>query len=53
MRVFAAGVGVVIVVGVLADMVNTLVTTSTSNNKWWLTQRLYRIAWRATTGSRA
>lgn len=50
MRVFAAVAGVIMVVAVLADMVNTLVTTSTSNNKWWLTQRLYQITWRATAG---
>jgi hypothetical protein len=38
--------GVVLVVSVLADVVNTLVTTTTSQWKWWLTRILYRRSWR-------
>lgn len=38
--------GVAMVVSVLADVVNTLVTTTTSQWKWWLTRILYRRSWR-------
>lgn len=40
-------VGVVLVVSVLADVVNTLVTTTTSQSKWWLTRILYQRSWQA------
>ncbi len=46
MSMVAVVVGVVAVVAVVADMVNTLVTTSTSQARWWLTSVLYRGAWR-------
>lgn len=35
MNVVAFVVGVLLVVSALADLLNTLVTTSTSNWKWW------------------
>lgn len=38
-------VGVVLVLSVLADLVNTLVSTSTSLQRWWLTVVLYRRMW--------
>ena len=37
--------GCLLIVTVLTDMVNTLVTTSTSNSRWWLTSVLYRKTW--------
>lgn len=37
--------GVLLVVSVLADMVNTLVTTSTSRRRFWLTNVFYRYSW--------
>ena len=46
MRYVAAIVGVALVVTVLADMVNTLVTTQTAQGRWWLTRRVYTIAWK-------
>ena len=46
MAVIASVLGVVIVLSVLADMVNTLVTTSTGSSRYWLTVRLYEISWR-------
>lgn len=46
MSALAIVVGVVLVVSVLADVVNTLVTTTTSTWKWWLTRVLYRRSWR-------
>ncbi|MCP3975853.1 MAG: two pore domain potassium channel family protein [bacterium] len=46
MGLVAAVVGVVIVLSVVADMVNTLVTTSTGGSRYWLTRRLYEISWR-------
>ena len=45
MSVIAIVVGVVLVVSVLADLVNTLVTTTTSSWRWWLTRILYRRSW--------
>ena len=36
-----------LVLSATADIVNTLVTTSTSLGRWWLTSILYRRAWRA------
>ena len=38
-------VGVLLVISVLADVVNTLVTTTTSTWRWWLTRILYRRSW--------
>lgn len=38
--------GIALVVTVLADMVNTLVTTTTSQWRFWLTRVLYRWTWR-------
>lgn len=46
MEPFAIVVGIALVAAVLADLVNTLVTTSTSSSSWWLTRRLYRLSWR-------
>lgn len=46
MEVVAVIVGVAVVLSVAADMVNTLVTTSTSNSRIWLTRRLYELSWR-------
>jgi hypothetical protein len=37
--------GVVLVVAVLTDMVNTLVSTNTSNWKWWLSQRVSYVSY--------
>lgn len=47
MQYLAAVVGASLVVVVLADMVNTLVTTSTSTKRWWLTRVAYRIMWKS------
>jgi hypothetical protein len=46
-QILAAVVGASLVVVVLADMVNTLVTTSTSTKRWWLTRVAYRIMWKS------
>ena len=45
MSALAIVVGVVLVVSVLADVVNTLVATTTSRSRWWLTRILYRNSW--------
>lgn len=45
MSVLAVIVGVVLVASVMADLVNTLVTTTTSQWRWWLTRVLYRRSW--------
>ncbi len=45
MSALAIIVGVFLVVSVLADVVNTLVTTTTSRWPWWLTRVLYRVSW--------
>ena len=47
MELLGAMIGAAVVVAVLADMVNTLVTTSTSTKRWWLTRVAYRIMWKA------
>ena len=47
MPVIAIIVGVVLVLAVLADMVNTLVTTTRSRARWWMTRILYTRTWRA------
>lgn len=54
MNVVAIAFGAFLVVGVLADLVNTLVTTSTSQWRWWPTRVLYRRSWGAVSaiGSR-
>lgn len=46
MSTLAAVAGIVIVVSVLADMVNTLVTTSTGRSRWWPSTILYHNTWR-------
>ena len=38
--------GIFLVVSVLADVVNTLVTTGTSTGRFWLTRILYQLSWR-------
>ncbi|MEM7271741.1 MAG: ion channel [Actinomycetota bacterium] len=45
MSALAVVVGIVMVVGVLADMINTLVTTTTSTRHWWMSSLLYRRTW--------
>lgn len=50
MAAIALILGVVIVLSVLADMVNTLVTTSTGSSRFWLTRRLYEVAWKPMRG---
>ena len=45
-RILAIIVGSVAVISVLADMINTLVTTQTSSWKWWLSRRLALITWK-------
>lgn len=45
MGIIASVVGVLLVVGATVDMVNTLVTTSTSQHRYWLTQLYYRRTW--------
>ncbi len=47
MQFVAVVLGVAIVLAVLADMVNTLVTTSTSTKRWWLTRVAYRVMWKS------
>ncbi|MDJ0961941.1 MAG: potassium channel family protein [Acidimicrobiia bacterium] len=41
----AVVIGAAAVVAVLVDMVNTLVTTQTAQGRWWLTRRVYVLAW--------
>lgn len=50
MSALAIVIGLVLVLAVTADMVNTPVTTTTSSGRWWLTSILYRKTW---TGLRA
>ena len=50
MGLVAIFVGAFLFLSVLADMVNTLVTTRTSQHRWWLTQVWYRRTWKATAG---
>lgn len=45
MNTLAIVVGLTLVALVLADLVNTLVATSTSRNRWWLTRVVYRLQW--------
>lgn len=45
MSVLVVAIGVLLVLSVTADMVNTLVTTTTSQSRWWLTFILYRRTW--------
>lgn len=45
MSFLAVVVGVFMVVAVIADMVNTLVSTRTSLSRWWLSSVLYRRMW--------
>jgi hypothetical protein len=46
MHSFAIVVGVILVVAVLADLVNTLVATQTNRRRYWLTMQLYSRSWR-------
>lgn len=46
MAFLAVVVGLVLVLSVTADMVNTLVTTTTRTGRFWLTNVLYRRTWR-------
>ncbi|MEM8924636.1 MAG: ion channel [Actinomycetota bacterium] len=48
MGAIAVVVGVLMVLTVTADMVNTLVTTTTSRSHWWLSSILYRRTFSAT-----
>jgi len=48
MTVLVVVVGAVMVLSVTVDMVNTLVATSTSTSRWWLSSILYRRTWTAT-----
>ena len=50
MEPLAAVIGVLVVGSVVADMVNTLVTTSTGSGRFWLTRRLYLAAWAVVRG---
>lgn len=43
----AVVVGAAVVLAVLADMINTLVTTQTSSWKWWLSRRLAAVTWQS------
>ncbi len=45
MTVIAVVVGIILVLSVLADLINTLVTTRTSRGRFWLTRILYRNSW--------
>ncbi len=45
MAFIAVVVGLLLVLSVLADLVNTLVSTATSQSRWWLTVILYRRTW--------
>lgn len=45
MEVLAVIVGVVLVISVLADLTNTLVTTTTAQGRFWLTRVLYVQTW--------
>lgn len=38
-------IGVALIAAVLADIINTLVATTTSRSQWWLTRVLYRVSW--------
>lgn len=46
MHVIAVVVGLLLVVSVLADLVNTLVATQTNRRRFWLTMQLYTRSWR-------
>ncbi len=48
MHLAAGALGIVLVVSVLADMVNTLIATQTSWARYWLTPVFYHRTWRAT-----
>ena len=45
MGVLAFTLGFVMVVSVLADQMNTLVSSHTANHKWWLSHRLTNGFW--------
>jgi hypothetical protein len=46
MEFLAVVVGAVMVLAVLADVINTLITTTRSTGRWWLTRILYTYTWR-------
>ncbi len=46
MHTVAVVVGAVVVLAVLADLVNTLVTTTTTRGRWWFSWIYYRVVWR-------
>jgi Ion channel len=46
MRILASALGLLIVIGVFADMTNTMIATRTRRGKWWLTFRFYNKSWR-------
>ncbi|MEM9611668.1 MAG: potassium channel family protein [Actinomycetota bacterium] len=50
MSLVAVLVGAVMVLSVIADMVNTLVSTTTSLSRWWLSSILYRKMWQLLRG---
>ena len=45
MSLIAIVFGCLLVVGVIADVINTLVTTTVSRGRWWLTVMLYTATW--------
>lgn len=45
MGVLAVVVGIVLVVAVLLDLINTLVATRSVTGRYWLTRILYRVSW--------
>jgi len=50
LAVVAIGTGSAIVVAVLADLINTLVTTRTASGKWWLSRLMTVGSWRLIRG---
>ena len=46
MHTLAIIVGAITVIGVFSDMINTLVTTTTSQWKWWLSRVITQITWK-------
>ena len=48
MHTLAIIIGVITVASVFADMINTLVTTTTSQWRWWLSRVITRVTWKIT-----
>lgn len=46
MAALSVVIGVLVVAGVIADVINTLVTTTVSRGRWWPTIILYQATWR-------